>query len=372
VPPVAARRLPRLRRSDLSAPGISRRRVGKGFCYYTADGARITDPDVRQRIADLVIPPAWTDVWICQAPNGHIQACGTDAAGRRQYLYHPSWRAQRDREKFNRVLDFAERLPAARERVVETLSGGGELTRERVLAAAVRLLDLGFFRIGSEQYAEENNTYGLATMKKEHVTVAGGVVTFDYPAKHSKQRVQSVVDALVCDVVVALKRRRTGGDELLAYRDGSRWVDVRSGDINDYLKDVVGFECSAKDFRTWSATVLAAVALAVSVPVAQSPTARKRAVARAVREVADYLGNTPTVCRSSYIDPRVIDLYDDGISIADDLDRLGDEARYGELATQGAIETAVLRMLRDPEAAARRVAKRRTRGTSDLARRRAS
>jgi DNA topoisomerase IB len=371
VPTVATRRLPRLRRSDLTGPGISRRRTGRGFCYYTADGSRVTDPVVRQRIAHLVIPPAWTDVWICQAPNGHIQACGTEAAGRRQYLYHPAWRERRDREKFDRVLDFAERLPVARERVVDTLSGTSELSRERVLAAAFRLLDLGFFRIGSEQYAEENNTYGLATMRKEHVTVAGGVVTFDYPAKHGKQRVQSVVDELVCDVVVALKRRRGGGDELLAYRVGSRWVDIRSADVNEYLKDVVGFECSAKDFRTWSATVLAAVAMAVSLQVAPSPTARKRAVARAIKEVSEYLGNTPAVCRSSYIDPRVIDLYQDGISIADDLDRLGDAARYGELATQGAIEGAVLRMLRDPEAAMRRQARRRT-GRTEPARRRAS
>jgi DNA topoisomerase I len=351
--------MPRLRRARVDVAGITRRRAGRRFCYYTPDGAKVSDPEILERIAGLVIPPAWTDVWICEHPNGHIQAAGTDVAGRRQYLYHPVWRVQRDREKFNRILDFAERLPAVREHVVEILEATDELSRDRVLATAVRLLDLGFFRIGSEQYAEENNTYGLATMRKEHVTVAPGEITFDYPAKHGKQRVQSVADELVCDVVTALKRRRAGGEELLAYQDErGRWLDVRSSDINDYLRAVVGMECSAKDFRTWSATVLAAVGLAVSMPAVHSPTARKRAVTRAVKEVAEYLGNTPAVCRSSYIDPRVVDLYHDGITILDDLDRLGDDVRYGELATQGAIEQAVLAMLRDPEAARRRITER--------------
>lgn len=349
--------MPRLRRAAIDTPGITRRRAGKGWCYYASNGERLNDPDVLSRITGLVIPPAWTDVWICEHANGHIQAVGTDAAGRRQYLYHPHWHEQRAKAKFDHVLEFAERLPAARERLVETLESTSELTRDRVLAAAVRLLDLGFFRIGSEQYAEQNNTYGLATMLKEHVTIQSGTITFDYPAKHGKQRVQSVADDLVCDVVVALKRRRSGGPELLAYRDGRRWVDVHSDDVNEYLKAVVGWDCSAKDFRTWSATVLAAVALAVSTRMSQSPTARKRAVARAVREVSEYLGNTPAVCRSSYIDPRVVDLYADGITIVEDLDRLGADVGYGELATQGAVEAAVLAMLRDPAAARRRVRK---------------
>lgn len=363
--------MPRLRRAKVGAAGITRRRVGRGFCYFTPDGSRITDSEVLDRIAGLVIPPAWTDVWICEWPNGHIQAAGTDAAGRRQYLYHPAWREQRDREKFDRVLDFAERLPHVRERVVETLRDDTGFSRERVLATAVRLLDLGFFRIGGEQYAEENGTYGLATIRKEHVRVAPGLLTFDYPAKHGKQRVQAVADDLVWDIVAGLRRRRSGGDELLAYQDpAGRWVDVRSSDVNEYLRALAGLDCSAKDFRTWSATVLAAVALAVSLPSSQSPTARKRAVTRAVKEVAEYLGNTPAVCRSSYIDPRVIDLYDDGITVIDDLDALGDEAREGEMATQGAIELAVLRMLRDPEAARRRLATRRTAAGRQLATRR--
>jgi DNA topoisomerase I len=209
----------------------------------------------------------------------------------------------------------------------------------------VRLLDLGFFRVGGEEYAEENNTYGLATIRKSHVRVRGDMVVFDYEAKGGKQRVQSVVDPEVREVVQALKRRRGGSQELLAYRDGRRWRDTRSEDINAYLHEIAGTDCTAKYFRTWHATVLMAVALAVSTAVPTSEHARKRAIARAVREAAEYLGNTPTVCRKSYIDPRVIDLYHDGLTIAPDLEQLGADAAYGELATRGAIEAAVLRLL---------------------------
>jgi DNA topoisomerase-1 len=342
--------VPRLRRSDVTAAGLTRRRRGKGWCYRAADGTEICDPLEIARIDALVIPPAWKDVWISPHPHGHIQALGTDAAVRRQYLYHPEWRRQRDAEKFDRVLLMAERLPAVRHRIEANLATGG-LTRERVLSAAVRLLDLGFFRIGSEEYAETNHTYGLATLLKQHVSISrDGILTFDYTAKHGKQRVQTVADPAVCDVVAALKRRRAGGDELLAYRVGRRWVHPRSTELNDYLKQLFGVETSAKDFRTWHATVLAAVGLAVSLPASTSPTARKKAVARTVQEVAEYLGNTPTVCRASYIDPRVIDRYDDGITIADDLADLGHDTRFGTLATHGTIEESVLRLLREPTA----------------------
>ncbi|HLZ38543.1 MAG TPA: DNA topoisomerase IB [Mycobacteriales bacterium] len=348
--------MPRLRRSDCAAPGLTRRRHGDGFVYLAHDGSRVSDPATIERIEGLVLPPAWRDVWICPWPNGHIQAVGTDAAGRRQYRYHDAWREQRDRAKHERVLDFASRLPAARERIAHDLAGRG-LTRDRTLACAVRLLDLGFFRIGSEEYAEQNQTYGLATIRRDHVTVARGVVTFDYPAKHGKQRIQTVADPAVCDVVAALKRRRSGGEELLAYRAGDRWQDVRSEDVNDYLRAALGGEFTAKDFRTWHATVLMAVALAVSVEAPRSETGRKRAVTRAVKEVADYLGNTPAVCRSSYIDPRVIDRYGDAVTIADTLADLGADAGFGQLATQGAIEEAVLQLLREPRAPRRRTAR---------------
>ncbi len=342
---------PRLRRVNCSGPGILRKRQGRGFRYVDVNGNSVTDPAVRARIDALVIPRAWQDVWICSIGNGHIQATGIDAAGRRQYLYHQVWREKRDLEKFDRMLDCAERLPALREYVLASLQTRG-LTRERVLAAAVRLLDLGFFRIGGETYAETNNTYGLATIRREHVTVAKGVVTFDYPAKSGKQRIQHVADEAVIKVIRALITRRGGGDELLAYRAGAGWADVKSSDVNAYLAEFAGGEMTAKDFRTWNATVLAAVALAVSRHAANSDTARKRAVSRAVEEVSTYLGNTPAVCRASYIDPRIIDLYEHGRTIEPALDALGADAEFGTLATQGATEAAVLELLRGPAKAA--------------------
>jgi DNA topoisomerase IB len=337
----------RLRRSDCGGPGIKRVRRGKGFSYQTADGAKVTDPETLRRIAGLAIPPAWEDVWICPWPSGHIQALGTDAAGRRQYRYHDDWRLQRDAEKHKRVLTFARRLPLARAKVEAHLAQRG-LTRQRVLAAAFRLLDLGFFRVGGESYAEDNGTYGLATMRREHVTVTGDVVTFDYIAKSGKQRVQSVVDPSVRKVVKALLDRDGGGEELLAYKDKTGWHDISSADINAYLREIFDADVSAKDFRTWHATVLMAVGLAVSTGAPPTPSARKRAVSRAVTEVAAYLGNTPAVCRSSYIDPRVIDLYDDGVTVARALERLGDGASYGQPATHGQVEAAVLRLLSSP------------------------
>ena len=304
-----------LRRADPSRPGFTRRRAGKGFVYLDEAGARIADIEVIERIKSLVIPPAWKDVWICPWPTGHLQAVGIDARGRRQYLYHEQWRARRDAEKFDHMVDFARALPAMRERCCELLEGGG-LTRERVLACTIRLLDLGFFRIGGEEYVEQNNSYGLATLFKEHVDLGpDNAVTFDYPAKSGKQRVQTIVDETVFAVVAALKRRRTGGPDLFVYRKGRRWIDVRSTDINEFVKELSGGEFTAKDFRTWAGTVLAAVALAVA-EGARSQTARKRAISRAYQEVAHYLGNTPAVCRKSYVDPRVVDRYRAGVTIA--------------------------------------------------------
>jgi len=291
-----------------------------------------------------VIPPAWKEVWICPWPNGHIQAVGFDAAGRRQYLYHPRWREKRDKEKYDHVLDFAEALPDARKIVIAQLDGRG-LTRERVLAAAVRLLDLGFFRVGGERYAEDNGTYGLATLQRDHVSFSRGQIVFSYLAKGSLERVQAVADPQLVRVVRALKSRPEGGDALFAYRREDGWHDVHSSEINTYLKELTGLDVSAKDFRTWNATVLAAVGLAVSRVSRASVSSRKRAVARVVKEVSEYLGNTPAVCRASYIDPRVIERYERGDTIAASLDRLGD-TKPGALATQGPIEEAVLNLLR--------------------------
>jgi DNA topoisomerase I len=263
-------------------------------------------------------------VWLCPDPFGHLQATGVDAAGRRQYLYHQRWRERRDHEKFERMVTFAEALPGLRRRVVRTLRADGEPTRERVLAAAVRLLDVGMFRVGGEQYAEEDSGVGLATVRKEHVRVHGDAVEFDYPGKGGVRRVQVIEDPVTIELIQALRRRRGGPDELLAYRERRRWHDVRSDDINEYLKEQLGEEFSAKDFRTWNATVMAAVALAGNERDATSQAARKRAINESVRAVADLLGNTPAVARRSYIDPRVFDRYLSGWTIAGALERIPD------------------------------------------------
>jgi DNA topoisomerase IB len=337
----------RLRRADLNGPGIARRRRGSGWEYFDEDGEKIGDLETLERIRELAIPPAWKDVWICPYPNGHIQAVGTDAAGRKQYRYHEAWRERRDAIKFERMTDFARALPQVREATAAHLRKRG-FPRDRVLACAVRLLDRGFFRIGGEEYAEENESYGLATMRKTHVTLNGnGVIAFDYPAKSGKRQIRSVVDPPVYRVVEALKKRRAGGPELLAYERDGAWFDVKSDDINAYIKETTGGDFTAKDFRTWTGTVLAAVGLAVSGPVATSQTGRKRAMTRAIKEVAHYLGNTPAVARASYIDPRVFDRYASGVTIGGALEALGDEAELGEPAFQGAIEAAVLDLLED-------------------------
>jgi DNA topoisomerase-1 len=339
----------RLRRSDCSGLGITRRRRGKGFEYRDDDGSRIDDPEVLQRIRELGIPPAWKDVWVCPYPFGHLQATGIDAAGRKQYLYHERWRARRDAEKFDDMARFARALPRLRDRIDEDL-GGAELNRPRVLACAVRLLDRGFFRIGSEEYAVQNESYGLATMCKRHVTLGdGGEMVFDYPAKSGQRRIQAVVDPQAAEIVATLKRRRGGGEELLAFKEGRRWRDVRSEDINAYIKDATSEDYSAKDFRTWNATVLAAVALSVSGEAAGTKTGRQRAITRAVREVAHYLGNTPTVCRASYIDPRVFDAYRGGLVIGRPLHEAMD-GENGQLPIHHrALEEAVLDLINERE-----------------------
>ncbi len=334
--------MPRLRHVSPDSPGWARRRRGKGFVYLDHHGQPL-GPDERARCIALVIPPAWEDVWICPAPNGHIQALGTDAAGRRQYLYHPVWREQRDKAKHDRVLTVAARLPQARTIVGGHLELPG-MPRERALGTAFRLLDLGFFRVGGETYAEDNGSYGLATIQKRHVRVKADQVIFEYTAKSSQERLVAVADAAVREAVSALRARRGGGPELLAYRDGRRWRDVTSADINQYVKDIVGGEVSAKDFRTWHGTVLAAVALAGAADMATSRTRRGRAIRGAMVEVATYLGNTPTVARGSYVDPRVVDRYERGDTIAPTLRRLGGN---DPLEHREAIERAVLRLLTD-------------------------
>ena len=344
--------MPRLRRADCSDPGFTRRRRGKGFEYLRPDGTRLRDRKALERIRELAIPPAWRDVWICDDALGHIQATGIDARGRKQYRYHDKWRERRDREKFESMVEFGRALPKLRKQVDRDLGRRG-YGRQRVLACAVRLLDRGFFRIGSEGYAEENQTYGVATMRRRHVDVTGETVTFDYEAKGGKRRVQTIMDPDLAKLIRALDSRQGGGRELLAYKAKGEWRDVRSDDINAYVRETSGGEFSAKDFRTWNGTVLAAVALAAYAREREVETkaARTRAKNLAVKQVARFLGNTPTVCRASYIDPRVLDRFDGGLTIGGVLDRLPeDPSEWPEV--QGPIERAVLDLLEPRESSA--------------------
>ncbi len=340
----------RLRRSDCSGPGLRRLRRGRGFSYIDEDGGRVEDPEVLDRLRALAIPPAWNDVWICADPLGHLQATGIDAAGRKQYLYHARWRERRDREKFERMLRFGHALPKLRRAVSRDL-GDGEPTRRAVLACAVRLLDVGLFRVGSEQYADEDHGVGLATVRRDHVSVRGATVVFDYPAKGGIRRVQEITDPLTGELVRALRRRRGGPSELLAFRERGRWHDLRSSDINDYLKQRAGEEFSAKDFRTWNASVVAAVSVAADAAPAGTKTARKRVIDRAVRGVSEMLGNTPAVARRSYIDPRVFDRYLSGWTIAGVLDELKDIDPTNDRHRRR-LEAAVLDLLEDERSSA--------------------
>lgn len=303
----------RLRRSDCSGPGISRRRRGGGFSYLDPEGARVGDEDTLERIRGLAIPPAWREVWICSDPHGHIQATGLDEAGRKQYLYHERWRRRAAQRKFESMREFAAILPKLRRAVKRDLACEG-VPRERALACAVRLLDLGFFRIGGEEYAETNESYGVATVLREHVSIEDGEVVFDFPAKSGQRRAQSIRDPQVRAAIEAMRRRRSGPDDLLVFREDGAWRDVRSEDVNAYLRAKAGDEFSAKDFRTWHGTVLAAVELARE-GAPSSKAGAERAIRTAVERVAERLGNTPAVCRSSYIDPRVLDRFRDGKTI---------------------------------------------------------
>ena len=336
----------RLRRVSSEDPGLGRVRRGRGFSYVAADGSPVTDEETVARIRGLAIPPAWTDVWISTDPLGHLQATGMDAAGRRQYRYHDRWRERRDAQKFDRMLRFARSLPELRARVDADLGLDG-FPREKALAAGVRLLDIASFRVGSESYTKQNGSFGLATLRREHVRVSGDVLRFDYVSKSGKRRMQDVIDPALVPVLRRLKRRRDGNDELLAYLDRSGWRDVRSADVNDYLKQLAGEDVSAKDFRTWHATVLAAVTLA-SDETPDAARARRRRITDAVKEVADSLGNTPAVARASYIDPRLLERFEEGRTIRDTLERLGDDD-LSDHRVREVVEAAVLELLDDED-----------------------
>lgn len=330
----------RLRTVSPNTRGWTRQPGGDGFVYIDQSGATLP-PEHVERIQSLVIPPAWSDVWICPFPNGHLQALGVDAAGRRQHLYHPYWRIKRDRMKFDRVAEVASRLPQARAAILGDIELRG-MPVERAVATAVRLLDLGYFRIGSDTYSSANGSYGLTTLQKRHVRRRQHRLVFGFVGKSGVEHSIEIDDPLAV-AAVDVMRRRPGPpeDELLAYREGRRWVDVNASHVNGYLKQTTGVEITAKDFRTWHATVLAAASLATSPEPATTAASRKRAVRRAMVEVSSYLGNTPTIARNSYVDPRVVDLYEDGVTIEPALlDHVSDRDER-----QALVERAVLQLL---------------------------
>lgn len=340
-----------LRRVEPNGPGYSRRRRGRGFSYYDQNGAVITDPETLQRIRALAVPPAWRDVWICALPGGHIQAVGTDDAGRRQYLYHDEWRRQRDAAKYDRVLRLGRRLPAVRAQIREDLDGRG-LTCARVLAAALRMLDIGALRIGGDEYAPEpghdEGTFGLATLRREHVRLRRGAIELRYVAKGGIEQAMTLRDPALHAVVRSLLRRSGGGEDLLAYRTKQGWHDVCAEDVNARLKELAGDEFSAKDLRTWNATLLAAVALAQGAAsgIPTSQRRRARTINAALDEVAEHLGNTRAVARASYVDPRVLEHYDEGRTILAAVRRAGTYDLVDE-DVRIRLERALLRMLRD-------------------------
>ena len=332
--------MPRLRRTSPDDPGWTRRRAGKGFVYLDESGKPLSARRA-QRVKDLVIPPAWEDVWITPYENGHLQAVGSDEAGRRQYIYHPEWRTRRDAAKHDRVLQFGRALSRARERVLTDLGTDG-MSLERACAVAVRLLDLGYFRIGNDVYADKHGSFGLTTLERQHVRKQGKVLVFCFVGKSGVEHRVEIDDSATVAALETMRRRRGGEDRLLAWKDGRTWRSLDSARVNDYVRDATGLDATAKDFRTWHATVLAAAALAETDEPGETKASRKRAISGAMKEVAEFLGNTPTQARTSYVDPRVIDAYEEGETIRGTTRR-----NYAKADDrQAALERAVLRLLK--------------------------
>ncbi|MFD3406522.1 DNA topoisomerase IB [Kribbella sp. NPDC058693] len=331
----------RLRKSQVDKSGFRRRRRGTGFSYLDLNGKTIKDVDVVERIRTLAIPPAWEDVWICPYPNGHIQATGTDEAGRRQYLYHDDWRSAQDLVKHDRVRELARKLPAFREAVDEDLCTRG-LDRRRVLAVALRMLDYGVFRTGNTQYADENGSRGAATLLRDDVRVSKGKVVFDFVAKGGQERTIVLDDDRLMQAIRSLKRGRHKNPRLLVYRDDEGYHEIDAGMVNDRFHELVGDDYTVKDLRTWTATVHAAVDLADADPPT-TKAALKTAVKEMLAEVSEHLGNTPAVARSSYVDPRIIDQFAHGRTIAEVINRVGDD--LDDDKTRATVERSVNRIL---------------------------
>ena len=305
------------------APGFARRRAGKGFAYVGLDGRRLADPKALARIRSLAIPPAWTDVWICPSPEGHVQAVGKDDKARKQYLYHPAFRAVRDGAKYAHMLAFAEALPALRERVARDMARPG-LGRDKVLATVAHLLEATMIRVGNLAYAKANGSFGLTTLRNRHVRIEGSALRFEFKGKSGKLWRLGLKDRRIARIVRSCQE--LPGQQLFQYLDesGAR-QSVTSADVNAYLREVTGAEITAKDFRTWTGSVLAATALAGLEP-AGSPTQARRNLNRVIRQVADELGNTAAICRKCYVHPAIVDAYLDGALALDATDAPSDLA----------------------------------------------
>jgi len=322
--------------------GIRRKKSGKGFTYRRSDGTKLTDPDAVRRIRSLAIPPAWMDVWICPFADGHIQATGRDARERKQYRYHPLFRELREGTKFEHVVAFANALPMVRAKVRADMARRG-LPREKVLATVVHLLETTLIRVGNDDYAKQNKSYGLTTLKNRHVAIEGSEVRFRFTGKSGKQWSLKVKDRRVAKIIKACQE--LPGQELLQYLDeGGKQQDVTSSDVNAYLKEITGQDITAKDFRTWAGTVLAALALK-ELESFDTAAQAKRNLRQAIERVAARLGNTPTICRKCYVHPEVLNSYLDGRLVLEIKSEVESELR-DELARLQPEEAAVLALLR--------------------------
>jgi DNA topoisomerase-1 len=332
-------RLAHLRYVSDDDPGLRRRRNGSGFTYWTDDGRRVRDKETLARIKSLVIPPAWTDVWICPIANGHIQATGRDKRRRKQYRYHPRWREVRDDVKYGRLLAFGTALPGIRKRTTKDLQQSA-LTRTKVLATIVQLLEKTLIRIGNEEYARENHSFGLTTMKDRHADVKGSTVIFEFRAKSGVQQCVDLHDARLARVIKTCQD--LPGQTLFQYIENGARQSVDSSDVNDYLREITGTDFTAKDFRTWAGTVLTACALH-TLAAWETETQAKRNIVEAIAQVAKKLGNTRAVCRKNYIHPAVLEAYQEGVTISDVVRRHGRAMRrFNGLSRE---EIAVLALL---------------------------
>ena len=339
--PPAAAKAAGLRYVHDDRPGIRREQAGGGFRYLDAGGDPVTDEATLGRIKSLVIPPAWTDVWICPQANGHLQATGRDARGRKQYRYHPKWRAVRDEVKYERMLNFGQALPSIRKEVDRALSLPG-LPREKVLATIVYLLEATMMRVGNEEYARTNKSYGLTTLRDRHVKIDGSHVEFRFRGKSGVYHKVQVHDRRLARIIA--RSRDLPGQELFQYvDDDGETHSIDSSDVNDYLRSITGEDYTAKDFRTWSGTVLAALALQEFEKFDSEAQAKKNIV-RAIESVAEKLGNTPSVCRKCYVHPVVLDAYLDG-AVLETLRERTEQELTEDLHALQPEEAAVLAML---------------------------